>query len=282
MLDLLRDIGLAFCPESVRAVHRPHSSLRVLRAATVTGALQAAVCSGWLVAGWIAFLSLRNQQYGDVLRRRKQVVQAGAAAVFSFEYLFHPLTLFLLYMAVEGVIRFAGGLCVSEAVPSLPVVLAFGAKTHFERRKAQRVLQALAAIPDSLEVLADGERLRIAASLAKAKWNASMIIGIQGEWYEVEREEKGTPRPYVYVLRRAPVRVGRGRTVPHTPSRYNEAPGLQGLRRIHGGGATRPQVWTGHLPGRRSEGSFDSPSSTRSKRIWAQLPFSMRTSRGSS
>jgi len=57
-----------------------------------------------------------------------------------------------------------------------------------------------------VEVLSGGERLRIAASLAKTKWNPSLTIGIQGEWYEVEKsEEAPPPRSFVYVLRRAPV-----------------------------------------------------------------------------
>ncbi len=207
MRDFLRDIGLAFCPASVRTVYRPHSPSRVVLAATLTGALQAIACSRWFFSGLMAFVSLRGRQLGHAVQPANQSTQAWLVLVLACEYLlFHPLALFLFYMALEGFVRFAGGLCVSEAIPTLPVVLAFRAKAYIDRRRAQRALQPLAAIPDSFEVLPDGERLRIAASLAKPRWNASLTIGIDGEWYEVEREERGSsPRPYVYVLRRAPI-----------------------------------------------------------------------------
>lgn len=207
MLDLLRDIGLAFCPASVRSVHRPHSSLQVLHAAIVTGALQAFVCSRWFFSGFMSFLSHRSQQYGNALGHQNPSTQGWFAIVFFFEYLlFHPLGLLFFYLAFEGFIRFIGGLCVSEAIPSLPVVLVFKVKSYTQRRKAERDLQSLALIPDSIQMLENGERLRVAASRAKLRWNTSLTIAIEGEWYEVEREETGDPpRTYVYILRRAPL-----------------------------------------------------------------------------
>lgn len=207
MLELLRDIGLSFAPASVRSVHRPHSSLRVVQAATLTGALQAFLCWRWFLSGCVAFLSLRSRQLGSAFQHQNGSTQAWFIGVFSLEYvLFHPLGLFLLYLSVEGFIRFVSGLFVSETVPSLPVVLAFKIKTYAQRKKEERDLLPLASIPDSFEALPDGERVRIAASRAKLKWNASLTIGIEGEWYEVEREERGPlPRPYVYVLKRASI-----------------------------------------------------------------------------
>jgi hypothetical protein len=155
----------------------------------------------------MAFLSLRSQQYGSALQYQNESTQGWFAMVLFFEYLmFHPLALLLFYLAFEGFIRLVGGLCVSEVVPSLPVALAFAIKTYAEHKKTRSELNVLASIPDSFEVLADDERLRIAASRAKLTWNASLTIGVDGEWYEVEREEKGTPpREYVYILKRAPV-----------------------------------------------------------------------------
>jgi hypothetical protein len=127
--------------------------------------------------------------------------------VFFVEYvIFHPLPLLLLYLALEGMARFVGGVCVSEVVPSLPVVLALRLRSYILGKRAQRAVQPLASLPDSVEVLCGGERLRIAAALAKTNWDASLTIGIQGEWYEVERNEKDPPpRSFVYILRRAPI-----------------------------------------------------------------------------
>jgi hypothetical protein len=207
MLELLRDIALASCPAAVRNTRRPQSTSRVLLASTLTGLLQIFLCSWWLFSGFRTLLSLRLEKYGHVLQRGNETTQAWFVLVFFFEYvLFRPLALLLLYLALEGFVRFAGGLCFSDVVPSLPVVLVFKTNALIRRRQARRKLAPLTAIPDTFEALANGERLRIAAALAKPGWTASLTIGIRGEWYEVEREETGTPpRVYVYVLRRAPI-----------------------------------------------------------------------------
>jgi hypothetical protein len=150
---------------------------------------------------------LKTEQYGPALGHANQTTQVWFVGVLFVEYvLFHPLAMLLLYLAFEGMVRFVGGLCVSEVVPSLPVALIFRIKAGLASRNAKRRLEPLAKMPDVLEVLVDSERLRIAAALAKSHWNASLTIGIGGVWYELEREERGTPpRTYVYFLRRAPV-----------------------------------------------------------------------------
>lgn len=59
-------------------------------------------------------------------------------------------------------------------------------------------------VEDAVERL-PASRIRIASSAVKAGWNASVTIGIDGEWFEVEREAHAQPpRPYVYFLRPAP------------------------------------------------------------------------------
>jgi len=207
MLGLLRDIALSFCPASVRRSHRPQSSLRVLLASTLTGILQIPLCLWLLLSGYKTFLALKAEQYGPALGHTNQTTQAWFAAVLFVEYiLFHPLALLLLYLAFEGIVRFAAGLCVSEVVPSFPVALIFKIKASLVRGQARRALKHLASIPDVLEILTDGEHLRIATAVAKSRWNESLTIGIQGIWYELEREEQGVPpRMYGYFLRRAPV-----------------------------------------------------------------------------
>lgn len=207
MRELLLDVALSFCPASVRSVWRPYSSSRVLLAAILTGIIQAVLCARWIFSGYVAFLSLRSQQYDHVIKSANGTTQGWLVLVFFVEYVvFHPLPLVLMYLAFEGAVRFVGGVCLSEVVPSLPVVLAFRIRSYILEKRSQQALQPLLAVPDSVEVLSGGERLRIAAALAKTKWNPNLTIGIQGEWYEVEkREEDPPPRTFVYVLRRAPV-----------------------------------------------------------------------------
>ncbi|HKV94359.1 MAG TPA: hypothetical protein VJW20_17560 [Candidatus Angelobacter sp.] len=64
--------------------------------------------------------------------------------------------------------------------------------------------QKVNLVPDTVESLPDG-RIRIASANSKSNWNASITIGLQGQWFEVEGLEQGTPpRVYVYLLRPAP------------------------------------------------------------------------------
>jgi hypothetical protein len=207
VLELLRDVALSFCPESVRRIHWPHSSSRVLLIATVAGPVQTALCLWWLLAGYKAFLVARVAQFGHVMERANQTTQAWFVLVLFVEYvLFHPLALFLAYLAFEGFIRFVGAVGASEVVPSLPVVLAFKIQSYVRQRRTQREIQPLASVPDCMEVLSDGERLRISSALAKTSWHGSLTISINGEWYEVEREEPGLPpRSFVYILKRVPI-----------------------------------------------------------------------------
>jgi hypothetical protein len=179
----------------------------VLLAAIVTGSIQTFLFLKLFLAGYLSLVTLRAHQLEGPMQSANQATQTWFAAVLFVEYLlFHPLGLCCLYLAVEGFIRFAGGIAASEVVPSLPVVLAFKISGYVRGRRERRAVQHLAATPDSCEVLPDGEHLRIAAANPKPTWNASIIIGIEGECYEVEREERAAPpRKYVYILRRAPI-----------------------------------------------------------------------------
>ncbi len=128
--------------------------------------------------------------------------EAVVTVLVVFEFLFHPLSSFLLYLAFEGAVRFIGSLVTAEIVPSLVVVLLFKLSDSTSRSISQRRMDP--PVEDAVERL-PASRIRIASSAVKAGWNASVTIGIDGEWFEVEREAHAQPpRPYVYFLRPAP------------------------------------------------------------------------------
>ena len=148
MLEWLRDIALSFCPAWVRKRYRPHSPTTVLRASVVAGILQGILCSWWLFLGYRAFWYMRARQYGPILNRANETTQAWFGVIFSIEYiLFHPLALLLLYLAFEGLVRFVGGLCTQEVIPSLPVTVAFAIKASMSKRDERRELARLDSIP---------------------------------------------------------------------------------------------------------------------------------------
>lgn len=127
---------------------------------------------------------------------------AVVSALVVLEFLFQPLSFFLLYLALEGAVRFFGSLVTAEIVPSLLVFLFFRISDSTSRSVRRR--RQGPAVADVVEWLANG-RIRIASTSAKAGWNSSITIGIDGKWFEIEREDRSLPpRPYMYVLRPAP------------------------------------------------------------------------------
>jgi hypothetical protein len=177
----------------------------VLDIAKITGLLQALSFIALLVLSYAAFLRQRAHRFGAALERTSLTVQSGALLIFTLDFLIHPSSLLLLYLALEGFVRFLGGLVFAEIIPSLPVTLSFKLMDYLHN-KPQPVIQ------DQFEYLQDGEHILISSALPKSGWNASITIDIDGQWYEIEKEEIGNPPlAHAYLLRPAsPGKVLRG------------------------------------------------------------------------
>jgi hypothetical protein len=140
----------------------------------------------------------RVHYFNPALGQAAPTIQTGALVLLTFDFLIHPGTLLLLYLLVEGALRFLGGVVFGEIVPSLLVFLAFKLK-GYRRARPQAVIE------DTFENLPDGGRVKIASAYPKPGWNATITIDIDGQWYEVEKEESGMPpRAYIYLLHPAP------------------------------------------------------------------------------
>jgi hypothetical protein len=152
---------------------------------------------------------LRAQQFGPHMAGSNETGQAIVALIVFFDFLIHPLSLLLLYLAIEGLVRFAGGIITGETVPNLLVSLYFKTANSTSRSLARR--RGAAPVADIADRLADG-RIRISSASQKTGWNSSITVGIGGQWFEVESEEQAPPpRTFMYVLRPAsPGKVLRG------------------------------------------------------------------------
>ena len=166
------------------------------------GAAQFLIITFALSSQFKHYFIARSQQMAPHMSGVSSTGEAVITVLVVLEFLFHPLSLFLLYVAIEGAVRFIGGLVTNEIVPSLLVLFAFklfDLTTHSIRRRSQAPARA-----DAVEWLLDG-RVRISSAAPKDGWNSSVTIGIDDQWFEMEREEHTQPpRPYVYVLRPAP------------------------------------------------------------------------------
>ncbi len=208
MHSILRDFLLSFCPAGIRRQRRPASQFTVLRSATWGGLAQLLLAALFLIMGLKRHFVLRAQQLGPHMAGSNETGQAIVALIVFLDFLIHPLSLLLLYLAIEGLVRFAGGIITGEVVPNLLVSLYFKTANSISRSLARRGPAALADVADRL---ADG-RIRISSASQKTRWNSSITVGIGGQWFEVETEEQAPPpRAFVYVLRPAsPGKILRG------------------------------------------------------------------------
>lgn len=209
MHSILRDFLLSFCPAGIRRQLRPGSQLTVLRSATWGGLAQLLLAALFLTIRLKRHFVLRAQQFGPHMAGSNETGQAIVAIIVFLDFLIHPLSLLLLYLAIEGLIRFAGGIITAEIVPSLLISLYFKTADSMSRSLAHR--RSPPPVADTADRLADG-RIRISSASQKTGWNSSITVGIGGQWFEVESEEQGpSPRAFVYVLRPAsPGKVLRG------------------------------------------------------------------------
>jgi multisubunit Na+/H+ antiporter MnhF subunit len=202
MQTILRDFLLSFCPAKVRQARRPTSQLTVLRAAMWSGAAQFLITTLVIVAQFKHYFIARSQQMAPHMGGVNSTGEAVITVLVVLEFLFHPLSFLLLYVVLEGVVRFIGSIVTAEIVPSLFVFVFFKiSDTALQSIRRRRIGPPVA---DTLERLTDG-RIRISSAEPKSGWNSSITLGIDGQWFEVEREEHAQPpRPYVYILRPAP------------------------------------------------------------------------------
>jgi hypothetical protein len=203
MPSALRDLLLSFCPAAVRRSFPPESPQRTLHAATWGGLIQFFLAGLAFIIQLKAYFIQRAQELAPHLAGKNEAVQSGATVFVVLEYFIHPLSLVLFYLAIEGFFRFMSGFSAGEVFPSFLVFLAFKAGEFAGRLGRQKQNEAL--IPDTLESLPGG-RIRITSARAKNNWNASLTIGLDGQWFEVEQAESGvSPRIHVYCLHPAPV-----------------------------------------------------------------------------
>src|ERR1700739_2546588 len=216
MQSFLRDFLLSFCPAKVRQTWRPSSQLTVLRSAMLGGSAQLVLATLVLIVQFKHYIIARFQQIAPHMAGVNSTGEAVITIFVVFEFLFHPLSLFIVYLAFEGAVRFIGSLITAEIVPSLLVFLFFklsASMSHSINRKRMGT-----PVEDAVERLPDS-RIRIASAAVKGGWNSSVTIGIGGDWFEVEREDHAQPpRPHVYFLRPAPPgKILRGYQEYHAP-----------------------------------------------------------------
>jgi hypothetical protein len=184
----------------------------------------------------------------SALRGGPEASVPGQAIGFSALVLWclHPLTWFIAYFAIEGMVRFLASVSTEQILPSWPLAVVDwcygkftcrapeGGALHLPNGKEQfqSLLQAakgaaktigLPEVPDKLVEVAFGADsiLEIHSSRPKAEWTPPRVVRVGLLYYRLEAASEGSPpRPFIYRLRRLAAGVP-GRSVllyepPHT------------------------------------------------------------------
>ena len=211
MISFLAGILLSLLPERYRRWWEPASTLDFLRASFVSGLAQGLGCFVVFILRYVIFFQQRVMEMGgqvieagadEALASRG--VQMGMGTLTTLEYVFQPVSLLLIYFALEGTVRLLGAAFTEEILPSLPLHLAAWAQERLEQRRAERALGP--PVADTVE-RGDGKQydLRIASCRPKLNWDRLMTVAYEDEFYEAVKEERlARPRPYVYLLKKIP------------------------------------------------------------------------------
>jgi hypothetical protein len=89
------------------------------------GAAQLVLTTLVLIVQFKHYFIARSQQMAPHMDGVNSTGEAVVTILVVLEFLFHPLSFFLLYLAFEGAVRFIGSLVTAEIVPSLLVFLFF-------------------------------------------------------------------------------------------------------------------------------------------------------------
>jgi hypothetical protein len=207
---VLLSIFATLLPRRYRGHWLGDGNLDVRRGAVLSSVVQFVGCCAAMWALYPVFIRERLAQAsalaaaghpGDKFVEGVTVFAYGQFA--SLEYMFRPLTLVLLYFAIEGAVRIFSIVAGDAILPNMPLqVLAwthdYAAERYQEAKMGTRVADAVGP------GVAGKYDLKIESCRPK-HWNRLITIRYDDRMYELQGEETGqAPRRFVYLLRLKP------------------------------------------------------------------------------
>jgi hypothetical protein len=211
MLSFIVGMLLSFLPKRYRE-RFPESVQGDLRpGAVVSGLVQCLAC---LLIFSVRYLSFLQQRVGGLGERviahgaeealTSRGVQFGMGYVSMVEYIFHPLSLLLIYFTLEGAVRFYAAGITEEIVGTLPLHIVARAQERVGQARAERALGP--RVPDVVESVYSADfDLRIFSCRPKRRWDRLLTVSYQDQLYAVVGEQQGKPpHRFIYQLRKVP------------------------------------------------------------------------------
>jgi hypothetical protein len=211
MLGFLAGIVLSFLPKRYRE-RFPESVRGNLRpGAAVSGLVQCLGCLGIFCVRYLSFLQQRVGGLGErgIAHGAEEALmsrgaQFGMGYVSMVEYLFHPLSLLLIYFTLEGAVRFHAAAITEEIVGTLPLHLVAWAQERVGQARAERALGP--RVPDLVESVYSADLdLRIFSCRPKLHWDRLITVSYDDQLYAAVGEQPGkAPYRFIYELRKVP------------------------------------------------------------------------------
>lgn len=201
--NFLLGIGYSAVPEHWWRSWRPSSTVDFVQSAVLSGLLELAASSFLLAREYFHFLAVRAQQL-EAAAGANQGTQLYFFVLVSIEYVFRPLSLILVGLAADGVLRSWAAFFTDEVVPSLPLRLISGLRKWAAARRREKAL--ISAAPDLIERLEGASyHLRICSQFPKEGWRIPVTIAFEDGLYEIAEAKTVTgSHPFVYLVRALP------------------------------------------------------------------------------
>jgi hypothetical protein len=219
LLQFIAGMVVALLPRQYRMRWAWASDARLRVPTIFSGLVESVISLGLVIFRYFGFLEWRVGTIADAAVRQRGgeealdslAVQSGMGFTTLAEYLFSPLTLLLLYFAVEGGVRFFAALSLDQCAGTLPL---YAIARGWDRLGiAWNERQLGPRVPDLVQYCKGiSYDLCIATCRRKPGWNQLITIEYEDEFYELFAENEGCPpRPHIYQLRKlTPGRVIRG------------------------------------------------------------------------
>ena len=211
MYLIFLSIFASLVPKRYRGRLLAESDVNVLRGAILSGSAQVVGFLAFIIFRYISFIHERMaageaavQKTHPSLDKFDMAGPTLANGVMGFlEYIFHPFTIVLFYMACEGIVRLSAATITKEVVPTLPLQAVSWVHSLLNYRRHKSWLGPL--VTDSVSNIQEGETTLKIESCRPKPWDMMTTIAFKDRHYElVDYAEQGPPRRFVYKLRVIP------------------------------------------------------------------------------
>jgi hypothetical protein len=207
-LLLLAGVPISLLPHRYRFWWKLEDTEEFRHAAQLSGAAE---FFGAMLTFLLRFMNFMQQdtRTNAVLlnQTRDMALPTSALGVLNMaEFVLQPLNIFLLYLSFEGTVRVLAATTSGQKLGTMPLHVISGLHGLVDRMTYRKFVGPLMVD----QVIEGGGKqdydLKIYSCRPKLEWNPYKTIEVEGQFYQMFKEEYGSPpRRFIYYLRKNPV-----------------------------------------------------------------------------